>query len=195
MDTRTFKSLSVTLLILVWMGHVTSGTSRDRRSDDTNPLEAVVSDMSQKVNLLTAKMAALETRAAASELAVAFTAVSSHGLVGLGQHQIVKFDGVIFNAGSGYNPTSGMFTAPSSGTYVFFVQVMRHLNDATVRLTIFKGGSPTVHAYACCSTFDTGSDLVTLHLNQGQTVHVQIEEGSSLQAGHSTFSGFKISPL
>ncbi|KAK7508540.1 hypothetical protein BaRGS_00000106 [Batillaria attramentaria] len=166
MDTRTFKSLSVTLLILVWMGHVTSGSSRDRRSDDINPLEAVVSDMSQKVNLLTAEVAALKTRAE-----------------------------VIFNAGSGYNPTSGLFTAPSSGTYVFFVNVMRHANDPTVQLNIFKGGSLALRAYACCSTYANGSGLVTLHLNQGETVHVQIDIGSSLNGAYSTFSGFKISPL
>nr|KAG5692171.1 hypothetical protein BaRGS_008717 [Batillaria attramentaria] len=57
------------------------------------------------------------------EQPVAFTAKfkTSH-VSGLGSEQTLKFDNVMYNAGGGYDPVSGHFTAPSSGTYAFFLK-------------------------------------------------------------------------
>ena len=51
---------------------------------------------------------------------------STADVQGLGLLQTVKFDDVHYNAGNGYDPITGAFTAPLSGTYVFFLQVRAH---------------------------------------------------------------------
>ena len=52
--------------------------------------------------------------------AVRFSKYPVEGLV-IGQK--MKYDDVVYNTGSGYSPTTGIFTAPSAGAYTFFVSV------------------------------------------------------------------------
>ena len=35
------------------------------------------------------------------------------------QQAVLKFDNVLTNVGTAYNPSTGMFTAPTDGTYLF----------------------------------------------------------------------------
>jgi hypothetical protein len=44
-------------------------------------------------------------------------------ITGLGDGQTLKWDNVVYNAGSGYDQNTGVFTAPQAGTYVFIVRV------------------------------------------------------------------------
>ena len=58
--------------------------------------------------------------AAAAEQPVAFSATfmtADHH--GLGVGQTLKFDKVIYNAGNAYNPATGLFIAPTDGTYIY----------------------------------------------------------------------------
>ena len=49
---------------------------------------------------------------------------------------------------------------------------------------------------ACCVNMNSGSNLVTAHLSQGHTLHVQIVKGSMfLGVLHSSFSGYRLSPF
>ena len=62
--------------------------------------------------------------AAAAEQPVAFSATymtADHH--GLGVGQTLKFDKVIYNAGNAYNPATGLFIAPTDGTYLFYGHV------------------------------------------------------------------------
>ena len=62
--------------------------------------------------------------AAAAEQPVAFTATFKNAdLHGLGVGQTVKFDKVLYNAGNAYSPLTGLFTAPTDGTYLFYGHV------------------------------------------------------------------------
>jgi hypothetical protein len=62
--------------------------------------------------------------ATAAESAVAFTArFTNYEITGLGQGQILKFDLIVSNQGNGYNRNTGEFTAPSAGTYAFYMNV------------------------------------------------------------------------
>lgn len=64
----------------------------------------------------------------------AFTAsLSVHTLL-TRRDEIVKFDRVILNRGAGYNPRTGVFTAPSSGLY-------------QISATIMSSGGSKVHIY------------------------------------------------
>ncbi|XP_053375720.1 C1q-related factor-like [Mercenaria mercenaria] len=51
---------------------------------------------------------------------VAFYTQLSKDVDHLGNHQTIVFDTVTTNIGGGYNPADGIFTAPVTGTYVFF---------------------------------------------------------------------------
>ena len=49
---------------------------------------------------------------------------------------VVVFDQVIHNQGDGYNPATGIFTAPVTGTYIFTVSVMTVNKDNYVHLQL-----------------------------------------------------------
>ncbi|KAK7476971.1 hypothetical protein BaRGS_00031830 [Batillaria attramentaria] len=194
---------------------------RGRRSDDNGPLELVVNGLSEKLTQLTAQVQAMDTKLTSKNQAqdaalvsqeaeinslkgrldtveqpVAFTAkFGVQDIHGLGNDQTLKFDNVMYNAGGGYDPVSGHFTAPSSGTYAFFLMTMRHDNGDTVSLALMKGSTYLGTAYACCSQDATTTEAVTVHLNKGESVHVQMHGGTMLFGGpHTTFAGMKISP-
>ena len=59
-----------------------------------------------------------------AEAMVAFTAKFRHtDVLHLSPGLTLKFDYVVYNAGNGYNPQTGFFTAPSAGTYAFYINV------------------------------------------------------------------------
>lgn len=53
------------------------------------------------------------------EKTIAFHAILSTGLTNTPPDTIIKFGQVLVNEGSGYNPTTGKFTAPLDGVYSF----------------------------------------------------------------------------
>lgn len=50
---------------------------------------------------------------------IAFDAMLSHDYVHGDQQAVLKFDNVLTNVGNAYNPSTGIFTAPTDGTYLF----------------------------------------------------------------------------
>lgn len=60
---------------------------------------------------------------------VGFSAKLSHELHDLSTFSVIKYDYVIFNAGNGYDPNTGIFTVPVEGMYMFtyFVEALGKL--------------------------------------------------------------------
>lgn len=171
--------------------------SRSRRSDDVDPLTAVVNQLSQEVLQLKTSLAALEAsqaRLAGSQtMSVSFTVhFSKADVVGLGTDQILVFDVARNNIGNGYNTGTGFFTAPVAGSYVFFLGMQRHGDDeSTFIASIVKGTTTIGVTEAGYSPFEHGSMLVTTHLERGDTVCVKASHGTTVYGGMSTvFSGF-----
>ncbi|KAK7102615.1 complement C1q subcomponent subunit B-like [Littorina saxatilis] len=217
--TKRNADLTRVFLVVYWLSLFTltlgEVRGRMRRSDDSDPLVAVVSMLTQKVDLLTSQLAAqdlycknqinqLKSRVAATEQPVAFTAYFGHAgtnIHALSVGQTVKFDTALFNAGSAYNPTTGVFTAPSPGTYVVFVHILHSFlpgadEEGPIEVHIYADHTRLLRVGACCKNMNSASNMVTVRLTQGQAVHVQVFKGTMLLGGiHSSFSGYKLNPL
>nr|XP_022336583.1 myosin heavy chain, clone 203-like [Crassostrea virginica] len=109
------------------------------------------------------------------------------------QGDILVFPHVITNKGQGYSSSSGKFTAPRDGTYVFTVTVMSYYNN-DLKLDIVHDGVSKVRAYSYSHTsHQTGTNLVVLELDRGDTVWVKRVYGQGYYAEAvplTTFSGF-----
>ncbi|XP_060551975.1 complement C1q-like protein 3 [Ruditapes philippinarum] len=112
---------------------------------------------------------------ASSPTKVAFYVQLSHDLSGLGNYQAIVFDLVTTNIGSGYNNVNGMFTAPSSGTYVFswtsasadnhHIQTELVVNSKIVGTTWSDSGNHADYAIA--------SNTVVVDLKPGDVVWIR----------------------
>ncbi|XP_065927528.1 paramyosin [Magallana gigas] len=110
------------------------------------------------------------------------------------------FPTVIYSEGTGYKPSTGIFTAPTAGTYVFYVSIQSAIQKS-IYLFIVLNGSTKVRVMASynsgssISIYQTGTNLVILHLQTGDRVWVKYSGGTGYYSdyGHvTTFSGFKL---
>ncbi|XP_052710470.1 uncharacterized protein LOC128184878 [Crassostrea angulata] len=110
------------------------------------------------------------------------------------------FPTVIYSEGTGYNPSTGIFTAPTAGTYVFYISVQSALQKY-IWVDIVLNGSTKVRALAWYDSgssiriHQTGTNLVILHLQTGDRVWVRRNGGTGYHSGTycmTTFSGFKL---
>ncbi|KAL8576340.1 hypothetical protein ACOMHN_048907 [Nucella lapillus] len=132
--------LVIIVTLSVMGGHVTgwpfyqgSESARDTRT----PFERSADEMLSRVKNLTVRLEAqggnisdIGTRLAKVTQSVTFTvAFSGLYISDLKENQTLKFDEVLLNAGDGYSPRTGLFTAPTAGLYAFHIQVTRHPSD------------------------------------------------------------------
>ena len=107
---------------------------------------------------------------------------------------------VITHLGGGYNPGNGVFTAPVSGTYVFFTTVVSWDNHS-INTDIVLNGNSQVRTFAESRGFSTpnqkvyqtGTNLVVLQLQVGDRVWVRRSAGRGFIVHPTpihTFSGY-----
>nr|KAG5687043.1 hypothetical protein BaRGS_002416 [Batillaria attramentaria] len=123
---------------------------------------------------------------------VAFSAYMSHQPnVPASDGSIVPFGGVITNVGNAYNPSSGVFTAPYSGPYMFFVHA--DITHDYRAFNLCRNG----HVVIACHNDQDASRLAcggVMALSPGDTVTVvHVQSTGHVDAGRETvFSGFRI---
>ena len=122
---------------------------------------------------------------------VAFTAgMTSYNSMWEGD--IMAFPRVITNKGQGYDNSTGKFTAPRDGTYVFTVTAVSYSNY--LRLDIVHDGVSKVRTWSDDSAYyQTGTNLVVLELDRGDAVWVKYYSGRGYWTNSvplTTFSGF-----
>ncbi|XP_052709148.1 uncharacterized protein LOC128183947 [Crassostrea angulata] len=103
------------------------------------------------------------------------------------------FPVVITNVGNGYNPSTGVFTAPTAGEYVFFVNVQSY-NTQTIYVDVVLNGVTKVRtmAHGGSDYYEAGPNLVVLTLQKGDRVWVKRYSGQGyyIDGPITTFSGF-----
>ncbi|CAG2193789.1 C1QL [Mytilus edulis] len=126
--------------------------------------------------------------------AIAFTA-SLSATKSIGPLETIKFNKVWTNAGKGYDPNSGIFTAPKKGYYQIIARATSYQGNKFLA-NLWKNDEQTVGLYAGPGQI-TDSASIVLELKKGDHVflkHHNRSEKIYSDAQHwSMFSGFLIS--
>ena len=99
------------------------------------------------------------------------------------------------NEGNGYDPSTGIFTAPASGVYVFdwttFTQYGKYASTALVVNGKFKSWN---HCYdGAAKTYLQCSKLTVVKLKKGDQVWIGVFNGTAnIYRKYTSFSGYKL---
>ena len=146
------------------------------------------------INILTSWSFNLYSNCLDHHRKVAFTvAVKSSGSTSSGKTLI--FNHIISNVGNGYNPSTGVFTAPRSGTYVFYVAAVEYSTYyLSLDIVINSAAKVRLVGYNSAS-YQTGTNMVAQFLRRGDDVRVKHSSGKhyySMTIPTTTFTGFMI---
>ncbi len=126
---------------------------------------------------------------------VAFTA-SVTSLSSTWNSGTLIFGVVITNTGNGYNPSTGVFTSPISGTYVFYVSAVGYSSQHLAIDIVLNSVSKVRVLGDITAGYQTGTNMVVLELQKGDSVWVRYVDGKGYYSQSiplTTFSGYLIS--
>ncbi|XP_076832776.1 uncharacterized protein LOC143477821 isoform X1 [Brachyhypopomus gauderio] len=111
-------------------------------------------------------------------------------------NQPVVFAKVIYNLQQHYNPTSGVYTAPVNGTYVFSYNLI--VSGRPLKVGLFWNFQPVVKTTEIADLGTTSQEVV-LHLSMGDWVWLQVKDLSNngmytSSEASSTFTGYLLNP-
>ena len=108
------------------------------------------------------------------------------------------FNSVILNVGNGYNPSTGVFTSPAAGTYVFYVTAVESIKQ-DLRVDIVLNSVSKVRTIGFHdAAFQTGTNMVVLNLKKGDSVWVRHYFGKGFYTDSvpiTTFTGFLVEEI
>ncbi|CAB4030988.1 heavy metal-binding HIP-like [Paramuricea clavata] len=132
------------------------------------------------------------------QVLVAFQATLTTGRIGPNYaHGAIKFNDVALNIGSGYNPSTGLFTAPIGGIYQFTATYLQQSGyQSHVRL--IKGSATIISdIHANHKNYDQLTKTVLVALAKGETFWVKLEKSSAYAVygtqRYTQFGGFLLS--
>ena len=123
----------------------------------------------------------------------------SSNIQGTTQEQTIVFDQVDTNLGGGYSNTTGVFTAPVAGTYVFSLTFYMYYPSSSYasagQLSIMQNNVQSLIVWLQLDSNanqGTASGTTVLSLNKGDHVYVKAVYADMLIGGgnYSYFSGF-----
>ena len=91
------------------------------------------------------------------------------------EKKTIVFSDVEYNIGEGYNSTSGIFTTPRKGTYLFTVQFYVRYDyridvgivvngETPIALSSFDPGNGACHNFEAIANLDEGDTVQVMHL-------------------------------
>ncbi|XP_063401902.1 uncharacterized protein LOC134686159 [Mytilus trossulus] len=107
--------------------------------------------------------------------------------------EIVRFDKVWTNEGNGYDPLTGIFTAPRAGLYHITAVVMSP-SAKTLYLRLYLNKVPTAGSHVCGDGHKTGTYDVVFSLQMGDEIYIA-ESGYNIYSDtgtYITFSGHSV---
>ena len=106
----------------------------------------------------------------------------------------MKFDHVETNIGHGYDPSSGMFTAPEPGVYAFSVNFVKGRVNYNVELNLMKNNEVIARGHSTVIPWSPGSIQVIISLNRGDQIFIRQPRSKALVGGnrYSMFTGHMI---
>ena len=120
-------------------------------------------------------------------------ALKKHPFILKGIDDVVKFDDVKVNRGQGYDPSTGVFTAPRKGLYHFSCVIMAHGNQE-VQYQLNKNDARYLLGYSNKSGSATSTISDVVEMKKGDRVFIKHRWTSNSQEisglNHSTFSGY-----
>ena len=119
-------------------------------------------------------------------------ALKTHPFILKGIDDVVKFDDVRFNRGQGYNPSTGVFTAPRKGLYHFSCVIMAN-SSHQVHYQLNKNNAAYINGYSNKSYYATSTISDVIEMKKGDRIFIKHRNSNSEEitgSHHSTFSGY-----
>ncbi|XP_048732014.1 uncharacterized protein LOC125648968 [Ostrea edulis] len=104
---------------------------------------------------------------------------------------VIIFDHVITNIGGGYDNVTGVFTVPTTGSYVFSWTIETYGQRTEGALLVNGMQEGLLKAHQSSSNYDTTTSFAVLNLTLTDKVSVRVITGRA-EARHTMFSGWKI---
>lgn len=130
---------------------------------------------------------------------IAFYAYMSTSMTNIGGHHTLVFNVIKTNSGNGLHSTTGVFTAPSSGLYVFTWTIRLEIDSYHgVELVVNGQGVGALYQHTGSGESDMSSTTVVTHVDQGEDVflrtRIDYNQGfiNSNAYGYTSFSGWKL---
>ena len=132
------------------------------------------------------------------KMPVYFSTTSLGSATQLVDHQTIIFKTVLTNIGHGYNPWTGVFTAPISGVYFIGGSIISLANQRLQTEIVVNSQTVVVKLYAASTTDrDQASSFAIIQLHVGDMVWMKIKY-TSIQAtvnSENSFSGYLIDSI
>ncbi|CAM4565331.1 unnamed protein product [Leuciscus chuanchicus] len=129
-----------------------------------------------------------------NQLRVAFSAARAVNFAPGTLDQPIAFELLHTNLGEMFDTTSGRFTCPAAGTYVFIFHILKLAISVPLYINLMRNEEVMVSAYANDGAPDheTASNHAVLQLFQGDQVWLRLHRGAIYGSSwkYSTFSGF-----
>ena len=110
-----------------------------------------------------------------------------------GINSVVKFEDVRVNRGEGYNPETGVFTAPRKGLYHVSCLILGN-NGHVVRYQLSKNDALYTAGYSTRGAHTASTLSVIVEMKKGDRVFIKHRATSSSEQingnHHSTFAGY-----
>ncbi|XP_067670165.1 tropomyosin, muscle-like [Haliotis asinina] len=109
----------------------------------------------------------------------------------------LTFSTILYNAGSGYSTNTGTFTAPVSGTYIFWTHLALTRANTNMSFDIVKSGGVIMangYTETDSSIDETDASAITVtHLDKGEETWVQVAFSRDIYPSSSYFGGALLS--